>query len=312
MKNTLKLPAELTKFIENDNTVLHAADGDWELRIESRDDSEYGEELPARATVIAENGCGDCLFLKRSAGGKFDAKVYVYWHEEERSEVFSPNLKKLIDAKPPKDGDGKSAKPAAKVTMPLDKLEQALKSENTSVRMNAWRDFKKSSFGLEVLPMLRRLLTDDSVSVVSDSAECIARLGPEAGTCEAAEKSMPFGHGQSGQGDLENQLKLLGSKLWSYSGYTNTYCACLNALVNLGYHEDLTDYIHCYIGLNAPFDVEANFQALARIGTAEARELMKRAEAFWRPELNMAQAKKIARIVASAKSPPKATKSKKK
>jgi len=43
MKSALKLPAELTKFIENDNAVFHAADGDWELRIESKDDSEYGD-----------------------------------------------------------------------------------------------------------------------------------------------------------------------------------------------------------------------------------------------------------------------------
>jgi len=160
--------------------------------------------------------------------------------------------------------------------------------------------------------MLRRLLTYDDVSFVSDSAECIAKLGSEAGTCEAAKTSMPLGHGQSGQGNLEKQLRLVGSKLWSYSGYTNTYCACLSALLNLGYHEYLTGYIHKYIGLTAPFDVEANFQALAHIGTPEALNLMKRAEAFWLPELNMAQAKKITRIVESAKSSPKAAKGKKK
>ena len=46
--------------------------------------------------MIAENGCGDCLFLKTSAAGKIDAKVFVYWHEEDRSEMFAKSIKELI------------------------------------------------------------------------------------------------------------------------------------------------------------------------------------------------------------------------
>ena len=78
-----QLPPELTAFIKQDETTLHCDDGDWELKIESRDDSDFKDELPARSSMIAENGCGDCLFLKSSAAGKIESRVFVYWHEED-------------------------------------------------------------------------------------------------------------------------------------------------------------------------------------------------------------------------------------
>src|SRR6185369_15660995 len=95
-KKQLQIPPELTAFIKQDETTFHADDGDWELKIESRDESDFKDELPARSTMIAENGCGDCLFLKSSAAGKIDSKVFVYWHEEERSEMFTKSIKELI------------------------------------------------------------------------------------------------------------------------------------------------------------------------------------------------------------------------
>ena len=95
-KKQPQIPPELTAFIKQGETTFHADDGDWDLKIESRDDSDFKDELPPRSTVIAENGCGDCLFLKTSAAGKIDSKVYVYWHEEERSEMFAKSIKELI------------------------------------------------------------------------------------------------------------------------------------------------------------------------------------------------------------------------
>jgi hypothetical protein len=245
--------------------------------------------------VIAENGCGDCLFLKTSTAGKIDPKVYVYWHEEERSEVFAKSVKELTETKPSVEAAA-SSEPATKISMSLAELEQALSSDDSAVRMDAWRDFKKSDFGLEVLPMLRRLLMDDYVGVVNEAAECIAKLGPQARTCPAGQETGPYDYC-----DLEKQLKITGNKLWSYSGYTNSYSVCLKALMKLEVDgERIVDYVHSHIGLIAPFDVEANFTALAQVGTPEANDLMKRAEAFWLPELNMAQAKKVKAIMASA------------
>ena len=95
-KKQPQLPPELSTFIKQDETTFHCDDGDWDLKIESRDDSDFKDELPPRSTVIAENGCGDCLFLKSSAAGKIDSKVFVYWHEEERAEMFAKSIKELI------------------------------------------------------------------------------------------------------------------------------------------------------------------------------------------------------------------------
>src|SRR6185369_14168772 len=131
-KKQLQIPPELTAFIKQDETTFQADDGDWDLKIESRDDSDFKDELPPRSTVIAENGCGDCLFLKMSAAGKIDSKVFVYWHEEERSEMFAKSIKELIatstknkaaSAKPPKPEKA----PASKAS--LKDVEKALKTK---------------------------------------------------------------------------------------------------------------------------------------------------------------------------------------
>jgi hypothetical protein len=80
-----KLPAELEAFIQSGNTTLACEDGGWDLRIAPRDSSDFRDELPARSVMIAENGSGDCLFLKASTDGKIGSKVFVFWHEEDRS-----------------------------------------------------------------------------------------------------------------------------------------------------------------------------------------------------------------------------------
>jgi hypothetical protein len=90
------LPPGLSAFIKDGETAFHCDDGDWDLKIESRDVSDFKDELPPRSTMIAENGCGDCLFLKISPNGRIDPKVYVFWHEENRSEMFAKSIEELI------------------------------------------------------------------------------------------------------------------------------------------------------------------------------------------------------------------------
>src|SRR5215212_4651900 len=131
-KTKPQVPPELTTFIKQDETTFHADDGDWELKIESRDKSDFKDELPPRSTAIAENGSGDCLFLKSSAAGKIDSKVFVYWHEEERSELFAKSIKELIANSDKNKAAAAKAPRAAKATaskMSVADVEKALKQK---------------------------------------------------------------------------------------------------------------------------------------------------------------------------------------
>jgi hypothetical protein len=303
VKKKPQIPAELAAFIEDDHTTFHCDDGDWDLKIESREDSDFSDELPPRSMVIAENGSGDCLFLKTSAAGKTDAKVYVYWHEENRDEVFAKSLKELTAAsnKNKAAASKKESKPAPAPTkkVNLKEVEKAMQSNDAGKRMKARQEFRDSAYSVEALPMLRRLLASDDVSTVIFAAECIATLGPEAAACPAGESSDLIAKPASYTGDLFEQLMSRGAQVWSYSGLANCYSACLDALAKLEYDpDDLIDYVRTHIGMDAEF-LEDSLLALKSIGTPEARDLAKRALAFWQPDLNMSQTKKAKAIVES-------------
>jgi hypothetical protein len=298
------VPVELTAFIKKDETTFHCDDGDWELQIQSRDDSDFKDELPPRATVIAENGCGDCLFLKTSAAGKTDARVFVYWHEEERDEVFAKTLKELIaTSNKNKAAAAKKPKAPTKATAPsmsLAEFEKRLSKLKGHERWALLREFHKGDFGLEALPLLRRLLAEDDASMVIHAAECIAKLGPEAATCEAGEASRPIAEANVDSGDLFDQLMHRGAQVWSYSGYANAYSACLDALVKLEHEpEFLCEYVQMHIGLGTDALIDS-LEALQKVGTPEARDLAERAAAFWMPELNMSETKKVKALLASS------------
>jgi hypothetical protein len=291
----LSLPKELSKFIDDGRATFHCPDGDWDLRIESREESEIGDELPPRSTVIAENGSGDFLFIKASPAGKFDPKVYVYWHEENGHEAFAKQLKDLmVDAAPKFPATGKKTA-GPKKTPSTAQLQAALASPKDSVRTNGIRAFAKTDFDVDAIPLLRRALADNDVEVAITAANCIAKLGPAAAESAGAESSPVFNHV-----DLEEQLILAGGKIWPYSGYANCYSACLEALVKLELDEDfIVEFVHTHIGLSNPDDLLASLNALKTIGTRDAIDLLKRAAVFWMPELNMAQSKKVKAIVDS-------------
>jgi hypothetical protein len=299
-KKKPQLPPELDAFVKNDETTFHCDDGDWELRIVARESSDFKDELPPRSTVIAENGCGDCLFLKSSAAGKVDGKVYVYWHEEERDEVFAKSLKELIAQSTRKQAPEKpKASPAPKSKATLQTLEQALASSNSSKRAKAVQELKKSEFGIEALPLLRKALADNDVSTVIAAAECIAMLGPAAATSPAGQASELVARLDPDHDDLFAQLTSRGAQIWSYSGYANAYGACLDALVKLKYDPDfLCEFVQTHIGLSSDALMDS-LEALRAVGTPDARDLAKRAAAFWMPELNMSQAKKVKALLAS-------------
>jgi hypothetical protein len=295
------LPPELAAFIKNGETTLHADDGDWDLKIESRDESDFNAELPPRTTVIAENGSGDCLFLKTSAAGKIDSKVFVFWHEEDRTETFAKSIKELVATSAKNKAAAAKTPKTAKVPTSrasVADVEKSLKQKKGHERWAVMQEFRRAEYGLEALPMLRRSLAENDASMVIHAAECIAKLGPEAATCAEGEASQPVAEAHVDNGDLFDQLKLRGGQIWSYSGCANAYSACLDALVKLEYEpEYLIEFVQAHIGLGS--DLLDSLEALRSVGTPEARDLAKRALAFWSPELNMSETKKAKAIVAS-------------
>jgi hypothetical protein len=215
--------------------------------------------------------------------------------------LFAKSIKELVGASAKNKAAVAKAPKAAKAPAKkasIAEVEKALAKKKGHERWAVIREFLKSEYGLEALPMLRRLLAEDDASMVIHAAECIAKLGPEAATCPAGEASQPVADPHVDDGDLFEQLKLRGGQTWSYSGCANAYSACLDALVKLDYDADyLIEFIQTHIGLE--FSLIESLEALRSVGTPEARDLAKRALAFWLPELNMSETKKAKAIVDS-------------
>ena len=96
---TENLPNTLKYFIEKGHSVFRGNDGDWDVKIESVADTPYRKDIPSDAIIIANNGCGDCLFLCKTnpAQTSYGPEVYVYWHDEHRHEIYSDNINKLTN-----------------------------------------------------------------------------------------------------------------------------------------------------------------------------------------------------------------------
>lgn len=185
--------------------------------------------------------------------------------------------------------------------MNIKELKVGLSSPDHLKRKDVLRQFRDDPFGIEALPLLRRLIEDADVQIVIYAAECIAKLGPEAVSCPAGQAIIPAGTGGD-RVDLVWQLQLAGSKFWGYSIYANCYSACLDALVKLKADDDFVlDYIHNHIGLGCTDDLIDSLKALMTIGTPEALDLFRRAVAFWLPELDKTYTKKVQALVAKMK-----------
>ncbi|HEY7088856.1 MAG TPA: hypothetical protein VH518_12250 [Tepidisphaeraceae bacterium] len=301
MAKSPNLPKELSAYIKTDETQLHCDDGDWDLLIEPCEKSAYKNDLPPRSLVLAENGSGDCLFLKPTGGGKFDSKVFVHWHEEDRDDVFSRSLKELLATSEKYRcalEEGQPEKSPAANAIPIEHWEAKLAKLKGHERWAVMREFARSDFGLEALPFLRRVLAEHDISMTILAAECIAKLGPAAAASPAAQSQEPIVEPHVDKGDLMEQLRSRGAHLWTYSGYINAYPACLDALVKLEWDPEwLLEFVSTHIG----FDLLHSLEALAAVGTPEAHDLAKRAVDFWLPELNMTETKKAKALLASIK-----------
>ena len=277
----MSVPKELEDFIQAGEGSFHGEDGDWDLAIIPAEKSEFSQVLPKGALMIAENGSGDCLFLKGGPSGKTGEKVFVFWHEEQRSEVFAPTLRRLIEA----SSERKEVKvPPASQGKKVKELESA--SGNPRRLSEKLKGIKAGSVGVEALPLLRRALMGDDVEVAIEAAECIGKLG--AAAREAAD---------GGAEGLETELFVAGSKVWSYSLYCNCYSACLDALRKIEADEDLIlEYVAHNIGAENPDDLLDSLRALQAVGTKQAKALMNRAVTFWESELNVRYRKEVEKI----------------
>lgn len=177
--------------------------------------------------------------------------------------------------------------------MTLHNLKTALKSRDSLKRSRAIDAFKQTDFGLEALPLLRKAIDDDDISVILTAIECIGKLGPQALAGESPDRPTPKG--------LAAKLLSLGNRLWSYSGYKNCYGTALRTLLSLGY---TTPALFTYIRKNLDLEYEGDFveslAALRAIGSPEALDLMKHAAEARLPELNKAYTKKVHAVLAKA------------
>ena len=98
------LPNSLKAFIEKGHTVFRSEDGDWIVKIEIPAKTPYNKSIPLNSLIIANNGCGDCLFIRQNAleQNTGSPTVFVYWHDEPRYEIYSDNINKLTNPEPPK------------------------------------------------------------------------------------------------------------------------------------------------------------------------------------------------------------------
>jgi hypothetical protein len=103
---TDKIPEPLRRFIAEGGSTFRCDDGDWEVNIEFPPHAILQRELPPNSLIIANNGCGDYLFLTSqdasdSEAGSFGNRVFVFWHEGAEIEQFSDDIRMLTDPHDP-------------------------------------------------------------------------------------------------------------------------------------------------------------------------------------------------------------------
>ena len=95
-----RIPEPLRRFLEEGGSAFRCDDGDWEVNIEFPPPAFLRDELPENSLIVANNGCGDYLFLtgQDTCGSEpvsFRNQVFVYWHEGTEIEEFCDDLRML-------------------------------------------------------------------------------------------------------------------------------------------------------------------------------------------------------------------------
>jgi hypothetical protein len=97
MSPTDRIPEPLRRFLAEGGAVFRCDDGDWDVRIELETPGFLQRALPPNALIIANNGCGDYLFVmsRDEPDSKAESSrnpVFVYWHDEAAIREFKDDL----------------------------------------------------------------------------------------------------------------------------------------------------------------------------------------------------------------------------
>lgn len=95
------LPEPLREFLSNGKTQIATDNDDWTVSIQ-KPPGYFKKVLPPGSVLLANNGCGDQLFLVpgASVSVRLDSKVHVYWHEGPHVELLAEDLGKLLNPPP--------------------------------------------------------------------------------------------------------------------------------------------------------------------------------------------------------------------
>jgi len=174
----------------------------------------------------------------------------------------------------------------------IAELERALSSDDSAVRYNTIFDFAKGPVTTDAIPTLRRALADSEPGVVRYAAESLGKLGPAATTVKPGEP-------EPGVPMVIWELMTAAQQIDPDTLAPQSYMHCLNALVAIGANDWAVELIHNCIGISNWHPLKASLEALATIGTPEALDLLKRAAAFWMPELDKKQKQIVERLLPS-------------
>lgn len=101
-----RIPEPLLRFLAEGGTTFRCDDGDWEVKIEQPAPDFLQRALPPSSLIIANNGCGDFLFVvchywHNSEPGSLRNPVFVYWHDEAEIREFKDDLSLLTNPPDP-------------------------------------------------------------------------------------------------------------------------------------------------------------------------------------------------------------------
>jgi HEAT repeat protein len=174
--------------------------------------------------------------------------------------------------------------PQKKQTRPntARELAAAMRSKDMHDRFAAMDAYRRGRPTADAVPVLRKALRDEWEAVVKCAAEALGKLGPTAA-------------------DAVDDLLAAAVRIDDVSRMPQAYPECVRALAAIQPdHWELPTVIKTFIGLDNWVPIRASLEALKAIGTPESLDILRRAAAFWMPELNKMQRRVVQEIIANS------------
>ncbi len=147
-------------------------------------------------------------------------------------------------------------------------------------RFTLFERYSKQKPTADAIPMLRRALSDPLHATVKCAARSLQKLGP------AAREAM-------------DDLLAAAARIDGPTGVPQAYPDCVAAMAAIDpRHPELLPLIKNFVGLDNWVPISASLRALRTMGTPEANGLLRRAAAFWLPELNKMQRRVVEELLA--------------